>query len=133
MSSKDKEVTAEPVVRRRKSNCPVSQTQASVYFAEQSLLNRRFSKLASDAIYTGQRLSVVQKKYNEREKGNLSFVTFVSTNPLINSHKDGRGRRSGVIQRNSFDSVVLTEIMSKDGIKESCKRMMKKDITEENR
>ena len=114
VSSNDKECTVSHT-RHRKINCPVNQLEASVYFAEQTFLNQRLSKLASDTNCTSQRMSAVEKKYNvekKKEEGDLTFVAFVSTNPLINPHKDAHGRRSGVSQRNRFDGLVLTEIMS---------------------
>ena len=47
------------------------------------------------------------------DEDDVPFVTFVSTNPLITPHKDNRGRRWGVSQRNQLDTVVLTEINSR--------------------
>ena len=102
---------------RKNNSRHTSQSKASVYFAEQSLLKNQFSKLMVENGETLEhrleRLSILENAYNEKSvDDDASFLELVSTNPMFIQHKTVFGRRNGVSARNEWDSVVLSELSS---------------------
>ena len=61
---------------------------------------------------TIEHLSLIEEKYNTSNMfyGSIPFRDFVTTNPIIKEHKDEKGRKYGVSQRNELDQMVLKVI-----------------------
>ena len=94
-------------LKRRKDNCPAALSEAPAYFAEQMFLQKRLPEKEPDMVMVLRGTSLTRE--NDKVGNQLNPMSF-SINPLTARHKDSRGRRLGVSQRNQYDIMVLSDI-----------------------